>query len=212
MRTIKFDGKDSWDYYELLTLSIVTTEPEPKINKMDIPGRDGDLDFSEAVAGHIVYSNRTLEFRFRAIGEFVCQKIREDFLKEVHGKKLTIEVEDEDHLYIGRCTVTLDDNMGYYLDFTVEVDAEPYKRDTEPRLFKSRVNRAGEIVFDNLGDSYVTPTITTSAAMTIQYKGVEASYPAGAHIAHFSAPRGRHVLQVEGTGDIEIEFWEGYFV
>lgn len=214
MRTIKFDGKDSWDYYELLTLSIATTEPEPKISKIDIAGRDGDLDVSEAVAGHIVYSNRELEFGFRAIGddERDCQRIRENFAKDVHGKRKTVEVEDEDHLYIGRCRIELGDNEGYYLDFTVTVDAEPFKRDTEPVIVQQRIVHRGDVTIVNLGDKYVTPTITTDSAVTIECNGVTASYPAGSNIAHFSLPRGKHKIHVEGTTNITVEFWEGYFV
>lgn len=212
MRTVKFDGKDSWDYYELLTLDILTPEPEMKISKIDVPGRDGELDVSEAVAGHVVYYNRQLQFRFRAIGEFICQKIRKDFAADVHGRKIFIEVEDEPHLYYGRCTLRLEVDAGYYLDFAVDVDAEPYKRDTEPRKFKGKITRVGELTFANLGDEYVTPTITTSSNMKITLNGSEGTYPEGSHIAHFSVPKGIYTLQVEGTGNVELEFWEGYFV
>ena len=211
MRTIKFDGKDSWDWYELLTLSISTEEPEMKESKVDIAGRDGDLDMSEAIAGYPVYYNRKLMFKFRAIGD-ECQKLRGEFVKDVHGKKHLIEVEDEDHMYDGRCKVTIIENRGYYLDLRVDVDAYPYKTDNKEKSYTKTIGGADFIDILNNGDSHAVPTIKTKSRFAVTFAGETTEYPAGTHTALFSIPPGQQRVYFEGEGTVTISFMEGYLV
>lgn len=42
--------------------------PEPKFIKVSVPGRDGDLDMSEALTGYTQYHNREIQLRFGIMG------------------------------------------------------------------------------------------------------------------------------------------------
>lgn len=126
MRTVTFgDGQTSWNSEDLglLTLGIEVQPPEPKFVYVEIAGRDGVLDMSEAVAGRVTYSLAELKFSFRVVDDN-CKAIVNGVIDDLNGQKKTITVsDDEDHEYNGRCTVAIKQDKGYYIDFTVEAQA-----------------------------------------------------------------------------------------
>ena len=85
MRTITFyesesaTGKNSFDDYGMLTLTIETPEPAVRKSSLSIPGRSGELDTTEALTGYPIYDNRELVFGFRIVGSD-CQQKRRDFV------------------------------------------------------------------------------------------------------------------------------------
>ena len=126
MRTVTFgDGQTSWNSADrgLWTLTIDVQPPEPNYVYVEIAGRDGALDMSEAVAGRVTYSLAELNFAFRVVDDN-CKSIVNAVIEELHGQKKIITVsDDEDHEYEGRCTVKITEDKGYYMDFTVEAQA-----------------------------------------------------------------------------------------
>lgn len=126
MRTVTFgDGQTSWNSADrgLLTLTIDVQPPEPKYVYIEIAGRDGVLDMSEAVAGRVTYSLAELKFAFRVVDND-CKAIVNEIIDELHGKKKIITVSDDlGHEYEGRCTVNVTEDKSYYIDFTVEAQA-----------------------------------------------------------------------------------------
>lgn len=127
MRTVTFgEGANSWNSYDdkgLLTLTIDVQPPKPNYVYLEIAGRDGVLDMSEAVAGRVTYSLAELNFAFRVYDDD-CKAIVNAIIDDLHGKKKTITVsDDEDHKYEGRCTVEIKEDKGYYIDFTIEAQA-----------------------------------------------------------------------------------------
>lgn len=151
---ISFNGKHSWrDYRMYLSTAPDFGSPEPKTDIVDIPGRDGVLDFTEAATGEVKYSNREMVFTFaRMIGPEYREQFRSELRNDLHGKTAEIIYDlDADWYYTGRCSVAFEDVMPWKMKIVITVDAHPYKlaRDTtvitvEPTSFASETLKLGE--------------------------------------------------------------------
>lgn len=215
MRTIKFGNKDSYSYYKLLTLSIDIPEAMPKITKIDIPGRDGDLDVSTAIAGHIIYENREVTLRFRAVSDDVktCKEKRDAFVKACHGKTVSFYVSDEDQnfFYRGRATVQTVEDKGYYVDIEVNIDTEPFKSGVVHQEI-SDIMRLGEFVeksIDYEGDDYAQFTIKTNNDCQIKYGDVIYSKSKGSSTAPFTLKPNATTtfyIKVESPTSLELRY------
>lgn len=178
MRTVLFNDQDSYSVYNLLTKSVNISTPKAKTSKISIEGRDGQIDTSEAVAGRICYDNRLLTFRFRAVGDGAGEAIN-TFINTVHGKKIQVQMDDQsDSYYKGRCAVNIDDDKGYYIDITCEVDAEPYAWSAEE---SEQTLTAGDNTVTVNGTAPVTPTFHATEATTVTYDGMIFNLTAGEH-------------------------------
>lgn len=109
--------------------------PEVKTYVIELPGGDGVLDVTEAVAGRVCYGNRTLRFTFQT-AEAISGQGRSETMDAVtaaiHGKKLDIIMdEDPEHFFTGRCRVD-SIGRGKGVDTIVVVcDCGPYRSTTD---------------------------------------------------------------------------------
>lgn len=127
MTSVSFDGKDSIKDYGFYTGEWSLGLPEPKTEKVEVPGRDGDLDISESLTGHVTFGNRTLEFNFSFESFEPMPAKLATFIMDVHGEmKKIIFSRDPDYYYKGRCTVEWS-KTGHLWQIKVTVDADPYK-------------------------------------------------------------------------------------
>ncbi len=128
---VTFGGMHSYTQFGLKMLPPEVSEPEPVIIKTEIPGRNGAIDYSEALTGHIVYKNRTLVFSFRLCGTSETDYIKklQNVVNTLHGKKMTVIIDaDPDYQYAGRLKVA-NDNINDFMGIVkVTCDAYPYKR------------------------------------------------------------------------------------
>lgn len=103
--------------------------PELKTHTVEIPGRDGVVDFTSYLRGYAVYGNReiTIDIECMAGAEGYASK-QSQLLQLFHGRKLEIIFSDDSgYIYRGRVAVkpvTLEDKK---LKCTLDIDAEPYK-------------------------------------------------------------------------------------
>lgn len=127
---IRFNGKHSYsDYGLFLSEQPNFGSPEPKIHTVDIPGRDSELDFSEAATGEVVYSNREMEFTFATmIPQERRAELQSELLNDIHGQVVEIIYDlDPDYHYTGRATVEFEDLLSWKMRVIIHVDAQPYK-------------------------------------------------------------------------------------
>ena len=151
---IRFNDKHSYaDYGLYLSAPPNFGSPEPKIETVDIPGRDGVLDYSEAASGEIKYSNREMTFAFATMVEperrdALMAEIRND----LHGKRVEVIYDlDPEWYYTGRASVSFEDISSWKMRVIVTVDAQPYKLSidntiitVEPTTFASEVVSLGQ--------------------------------------------------------------------
>lgn len=110
----------------------VITPPEPKTLTVDIPGADGELDYTQSLTGDIKYNNRNGEFYYVYCGERSSQwdSIYHNLLRYVHGKVLRVILnEDPGGYYYGRFTVDAPSYENGKMFLTLVGNLYPYRYD-----------------------------------------------------------------------------------
>lgn len=211
MHGVTFGDYHSYDDLDLILNSKEIGAPEPKTETIDIPGGDGELDFTE-FSGTVRYKNRKLTFDFSYIGarSTFADKFSE-VQNAIHGKKLKITLDDDpNHYYFGRCTVDkwkADKSIG---KITVEANCEPYKYKQIVTTVTQAISTSGTVSLSNSKKS-VVPKISTTAAITIAWTGGSASLSAGNNqiVEDLVLREGTTEVTVTGTATVKFEYQEG---
>lgn len=211
MKGITFGDYHSYDDLSLILNSKEIEAPEPKTETIDIPGGDGELDFTE-FSGEVRYKNRKLTFVFSYTG---AQSTFMDKFSEIqnaiHGKKVHVTLdEDSDFYYVGRCTVDkwkADKNIG---KITVEANCEPYKYKQSVTNISRTISTSETVALSNLKKS-VIPKISTTAAINIVWIGGSASLSAGNDqiIPELVLREGTTSLTITGAATVTFKYQEG---
>ena len=137
--------KNSWsDWHAVPSSRPHPQPPEPKTNYVDIPGANGSIDMSEAVAGHILYQNvkGDIELILRngytnsthpEWNDKLWHQVYNDMLDFLHGKVCKIVFEDlvnpETHMgwyWEGRTTVSSITSEKMYTKIKIDYNAYPF--------------------------------------------------------------------------------------
>ena len=184
--------------------------PEPRIVKVDMADRDGEIDLSETLRGRVSYKNRPLSFSFiNTDAQWTWQLEYSEIVRFVHGKRLKIiDPDTSTEYYIGRCTVSEPTYIGAALMFfDINVDADPYRLHlhetvvTAPMLENLLVQLRNEHM-------PVVPVITTDGDVTIRFGTFSTALTAGSvyRIPEITLEQGMNEIEiVSGTGT-EITF------
>ena len=128
--SIIFGDKNTWDDWHIIPASRpVFSVPQLKSRVIDIPGGNGNLDFSTALTGYPVFQNREGSFEFiveNGYGEWFDRY--SVILAYLHGKYMRAVLEDEpDYFYEGRFTVNEWRSEKDWSRITVDYSVKPYK-------------------------------------------------------------------------------------
>lgn len=108
-------------------------DPEMETTYIQVPGRDGLIDASEAISGRRVYTKRQLAFELGGIRErLTWDGVISSMRNNVNGRvcRLTID-NDESYFWRGRVYISDFDRFRELGRFTLSVpNADPYKYDT----------------------------------------------------------------------------------
>lgn len=115
------------DWGLILASDLSVGEAAIKTEYVNIPGADGQLDFSEALSGGPVYKNRTIKFILFCkgdIGDYMTAV--NALIAYCHGqiRKLWLPT-DNTHYYKGRFSVSYNAAYGQR-QISISVNAEPY--------------------------------------------------------------------------------------
>lgn len=210
MNGVKFDDKHSIIDWDLLMVSKSIPLPEPKTISVDIPGRDGKIDLSNAF-GEIKYENRTLTFDFDIFSNpSDWWKLREKIAQTLYDKKIKIILDqDSNYYYLGRCKITSFTTTFTVAHISIECDCEPFKyKLTETSISNNLV--AGETyTFSNL-DKSVIPIFELSDEATVEFEGNSYSLSAGTHkVLDIIFKRGNNYIKIiSGTGTMKLTYQE----
>ena len=213
MSGIKFGNKHSADDFGMFMTDFSVSPPEAQTVYVDVPFRDGPLDFSTALTGGIVkYKNRTVTAEFKTQDQTPGSwKDRyHDFVNYVQGQMLPINFDyDPEYYYLGRisCDVSKDDQI--IGTVSVSADCEPYKYKLTPTVKEFDVSGSLSVSLQN--DKMPTvPTVTTNGEITIQFGESTIVFPAGTRKAPaLLLLEGENQLTLTGTGHIKFEYQEG---
>lgn len=129
--------KNSWsDWHAVPSSRPHPQPPEPKTNYVDIPGANGSIDMSEAVAGHILYQNVKGDIELILRNSYKSDKlwheVYNDILDFLHGKVCKIVFEDlvnpENKIgwyWEGRTTVSSITSEKMYTKIKIDYNAYP---------------------------------------------------------------------------------------
>lgn len=130
--SVTFGDKNSYEDWHLVPESRpVIAMPEPKTITVDIPGRDGLLDLTEAVRKIPIYQNRKGSLKFHVLNDHENWGIlHQKIANYLHGRRLEVRLEDEpEWYYIGRITMSswTSNNDGTWSDIEFGYDLDPFK-------------------------------------------------------------------------------------
>ena len=166
--------------YGLIVAPYEISMPLPRTDYVEIPGRNGTLDLSEAY-GSVLYHDRNIPITLYAVGAY--DAALSNFVNAVHGKRMQITFSrDPTWYYDGRVNVSAISRQAGYCEISLEITAAPYKlAQTETKV--SRTGN-GSVTLTN-GQMPVVPVITNTkaATLTFTYQGASmtVSLSAGTH-------------------------------
>lgn len=128
--------------------------PDVRISLVDVPGRDGLLDMSEAVDGTVRYKNRKITLKFATLERVSGQKWNEllsNVSDKIHGQKMKIEFDGDDYYYEGRCSVDKFSVDGNRQELTISCDCDPYKLEKEERVYSTHMGTSASVEVEVTG-------------------------------------------------------------
>lgn len=152
IKGITIGGMHSWDDLGTVLTDLVIGAPEVQTSYVEVPGRTGDLDLTEALIGRAVYRNRTIQMTVQTTKSLSGEKwptVYENYLSLCHGNKVTIIPDDDtDYYYVGRGQITAHTINGRLQTISASFNCEPYK-------YKADITTVAK----DLTEDYVTITL-----------------------------------------------------
>lgn len=209
MNGVSFDLIHSYRQLGLILGNPEIERPKGKITYLDIPGKDGALDLSEAF-GELRFNQRKviLPFKLRAEPEAAEQKISE-VANLLSGKKVKITLDkDPEYYYLGRLEVE-----GKYqhpvCQIIVTALCDPYKYKSEVTEETFTVNGSLEVNLQN--DRMTTyPGLSTTDSMLVTKDDITYSYGVvNNFMTQIPLVFGDNLLTITGNGNITFAYQEG---
>lgn len=200
------DGVDVTETYGLYLVERHLTNPETKVDYIEIPDMNGSLDATEAMG--LRYNDRiiSLQFIYPVLGPW--DDVFSRFSNFLHGKKHRIIFgEDPNWYYTGR--ITLEEFNGPERTITGTARVYPYKFATELTTVSQAVSGTAEILLEN---DYMTvvPEVTVTSEMTLAWGSNSATVEEGTYrIAGLELDEGTTRVTVTGTGTITFTYRKG---
>ena len=217
--------KHSYRDWGIILSSKVISPPEPQINKVDVPLRDGSIDLTEALTSDVKYKDRTITLNFTVTDRSTWTAKVSEIQNYLHGKQLKIVFDDDlAFYYFGRVSVNkwaTDKAIG---SLAVECKVEPFKYD----MFSSAVdwewdifdfnegilNETGQLIVD--GETTIPlicrrkrmfPIFTASTAMTVEFEGEVFDLAKGEQKLYgLFLHEGVNELTFKGNGTVSIDY------
>lgn len=229
--SITIGTKNTWDDWHLIPATRPLVAPPPvKENAVEIPGGDGVLDLTDALAGRPTYGNRTGSWTFYVENDFKDWTVLySEIMAYLHGRDLQAVLEDDPgYYYEGRFSVNEWKSDKNWSQITINYNVGPYKKNEswggedwlwDPFNFETGVIKnyrnlpvSGELTVVVTHDVMETvPVIICSASgMSVDFRNVTYSLNKGSNVINTIILReGDNEFTFHGTGLITIETTEG---
>lgn len=197
-----------------ITNSDIISVPEPNLTVLEIPGRNGRLDLSEALTGDITYANRTIKLELAASVNISGWFSKCDYIfNTYHGKMVTVSFDDDTaHYYRGRAFVSEPQRVRNSGTLTFTVDAEPFRYKKTQTV--ASVSGGETQIITNPGRMPVCPAIVSEADCEMVVGDITYTIVSGNQtIPSFFLPPGSTSISVNNMpSDKQIYFYytEGY--
>ena len=211
MSDIRFGTKWAHADYGLIVAPYAIPMPEPQTNFVEIPGRDGALDLSEAL-GTVRYTDRTIPLTLYARAPF--DSLVSTFAADVHGRRMNV-IFDRAPAYYYDARITIEDVERHwgYCELSLECRAKPYKLEQFETAITVLPTGSATVTLANTRMP-VVPSITVSAEMTLAFtisgKDYSVTLPTGTHtIPALVLSEGDTEIGITGTGSATFTYRKG---
>ena len=211
MSDIRFGTKWAHADYGLIVAPYAIPMPEPQMNFVEIPGRDGALDLSEAF-GTVRYTDRIIPLTLYARAPFDTSISA--FAADVHGRRMNVIFDrDPTYYYDARMTIEDVERHAGYCELSLECRAKPYKLEHFETAITVLPTGSATVTLTNTRMP-VVPVITVSAGMTLTFtllgKDYTVNLSAGTHIIpSLVLMEGDTEIEITGTGRITFTYRKG---
>ena len=211
MSDIRFGTKWAHADYGLIVAPYAIPMPESQTNFVEIPGRDGTLDLSEAF-GTVRYADRIIPLTLYVRAPF--DTLISVFAADVHGRRMNVIFDrDPTFYYDARVMVEDVERHAGYCELSLECRAEPYKLEHFKTTITVLPTGTASVTLTNTRMP-VVPTITVSAEMTLAFtlsgKDYTINLATGTHIVpSLVLMEGDTVIGITGTGRITFTYRKG---
>lgn len=216
--------------FGLKLLSVELGKAEVNGSYLEIPGMNGSLDLTEAVAGYPTYKNAkhklTFDFKDGCYDDWI--KKSSSLKGKIHGKRLPVVLGDDKFYYDARITVDTAKLNQLYSQITLELDAKPYKLALHSSLDDWEWDSFNfeEDVIREYKDVAVPGSLTIvggvmpagcvficpAEGITVTYEGVSCVLPKGkSTVPDILIAEGEHIMEFAGSGAVSVEYREGRF-
>lgn len=222
---------NSYDDFKIVPKSRpLVNPPEAKTEYLDVPGADGSLDYTEALAG-LKFKDREGEWSFYVLNDSCTlnssymkwNELYTYILKTIHGKRKRIVLEsDPDFYYLGRIFVSQWASNKDYSEVTLKYIIEPWKYPMQTTAARDWLweELFGNIIlygkFDvveqkhrnliNTADDNVTPSFSCTSAMTVTFGSQTYDLPAGNSTPGFVLIPGDNFMVFKGNGRVTVDY------
>ncbi len=144
------------DWRLVATTRPVINPPKPKTKYVDIPGGDGQIDLTDALAGRPAYSNREGSIEFLVMNNYAPEgpsdynwvNAYSSVMQFLHGKRVRAVLEDDpDYYYEGRVTVDSWNTNKDWSTISISYSFYPYRYLSDPTTLFTLEN--GTIAINN---------------------------------------------------------------
>lgn len=208
---VTFGEKHTINDWDLLMTSKSIGEATPKTNYLEITGRDGSIDLTEAL-GEVKYSDRNISFEFDMFQKSSnWWSLKKDIANYINGKKLKVILDqDPNYYYYARLQVDNFSNDKTVGHISISGTAEPYKYKKDITTVTKTVSAGNTYTYTN-GRKSVVPILTLSEPMTITFNGTSYSLGTGQQkILGIKFVEGTNTIGVTtGSGTLTVSYQEG---
>lgn len=228
-----FDVKiGDYSMYEDFGLQALSIDPgSAKVDEKfkEIPGRNGDLDFTDALTGFPVYKNASMKLTFDfKDGNYDLWLVRASELQnKLHGKRMKVILGKDAFFYEGRISVSTEKINKIYSSIEITVNRDPYKMEIQSSLedwlwddlnFETgiireygnmQVNGTLELIIPGRA-MRVIPIFECSEEMTVSYNGATYDLPKGkSKSPDLLLGEGDNKLVFTGNGTVSVDYRGG---
>ena len=228
MLGVTIGEKHSYRDWGIILSSKVISPPEPQINKIDVPLRDGSIDLTESLIDDVKFKDRTITLNFTVTDKATWTMKISEIENYLHGKKMKIVFDDDlAFYYFGRVSVNkwaTNKNIG---SLVIECNVEPFKYDVVSSAvdwewdvfdFESGIiNETGELIVN--GETTISlicrrkrmfPIFTASKPMTVKFDNETFQLAAGEQKLYgLFLCEGVNELTFNGNGTVSIDYKGG---
>lgn len=218
-------GHNTYDEWGMVPTSrLHVSPPEVKTNYIDVPGADGQLDYSTVLTGSVRYGRRTGSWEFWLKPGEKWMNVYTDILAKIHGKESKLYLTDDpDYFYNGRVSVNEWSSEEQNSKIVLDYNLDPYKYGLDSTkdldwlwddlfdtiIYYGTFDVSGTMERNLINPSVKdkTPVFICSAAMKVTFGGTEYSLASGENKdSGIVLVPGDNVMTFAGTGRVIVDY------